>query len=166
MNLSTAAKRRRVFGAAARMNDGGQVVGAQMAFDEAMGRCFHKSRPQRVRLEIVQHDEVEAAQKRLGIGHDVGLDRPLGEERSIGPLDRYVDRRVDRHLLRLAILEDLKIVLVQIANEIPLFVGHDGVDLDVVDLDFERHGRLLSRRRRRWLLPRRTRREHRGDHKK
>ena len=51
--------------------------------------------------------------------------------------------REDGDGLGLPVLEDLEIFLLQIADEVPLLVGDDDVDLDVVDLDLE--GRLLRR---------------------
>ena len=50
--------------------------------------------------------------------------------------------REDRHRLRLPVLEDLEVVLRQVADEVALRVGDDGVDLDVVDLDLEGDRRL------------------------
>ena len=54
----------------------------------------------------------------------------------------------------LPVLDDLEIVLRQVADGVALRVGDDGVDLDVVDLDPEGHRRLarVGLRRRGGLL--------------
>jgi hypothetical protein len=65
-----------------------------------------------------------------------------GSARSIG----NVDHREARQRLRLAVLDDLEVVLGERADEVPLRVGDVGVDLDVVDFDLERDGRLRRRR--------------------
>ena len=41
-----------------------------------------------------------------------------GEERPLGPLDRDVDQREVGDRLRLAVLEDLEVVLLQVADEL------------------------------------------------
>ena len=49
--------------------------------------------------------------------------------------------------LRLAVFDDLEVVLRQVPDEVALRIGDDGVDLDVVDLDLEGDGgRLRSGR--------------------
>ena len=67
-----------------------------------------------------------------------------GEQRPLGALDRNVDEREGRDLLRLAVLEDLEIARREIGDDVALRVGDEGVDLDVVDLDAERDGRLIG----------------------
>ena len=95
------------------------------------------------------HEDEDAPLERRAVGRDVGRDRRLREERRIDALDRDVDHREHRQRLRLAVLEDLEVVLGQRADEVALLVGDVGVDLDVVDFDLEGHGRLWRRRRRR-----------------
>ena len=87
------------------------------------------------------------------------LDRLAREERPVGTLGRDVDDRKSGNRLRLAVLEHLKIFLLQVADEGSALIGDDGIDLDVVDLDLE--GRLLGGRRLR--LPGAERRAGRED---
>jgi hypothetical protein len=99
-------------------------------------------------VQIVEHDDIDAPVERAGVGLDVGLDRLGREERPFEPLDR---ERADR--LGPAVLEDLEIFLLEVADESALLVGHDGVDFDVIDLEFE--GWRVQPLRRRWILTRR-----------
>ena len=99
-------------------------------------------------VQVVEHDDVDAAVERAGVGLDVGLDRLGREERPLDALDRDVDEREGADRLRLAILEDLEVFLLEVADEPALLVGDDGVDLDVVDLELEgRRVQPLRRRR-------------------
>ena len=84
---------------------------------------------------------VDAAVERPLVGLDVRLDR-LRRRTAAGRPARSECRPArsgDR--LRLAVLEDLEVFLLQVADEVALLVGDQGVDLDVVDLDLE--GRRL-----------------------
>ena len=85
----------------------------------------------------------------------VGLDRRCRKQRTLGALDRDVDQREGRDLLRLAVLEDLEVVRREVGDRRSLRVGDERVDLDVVHFDAEGDRRLIRRRRRRlgrWLL--------------
>ena len=78
-----------------------------------------------------------------------------GKERTLGALDRDVDEREGRDLLRLAVLEDLEVVRREVGDRRSLRVGDDRIDLDVVDFDAEGDRGLIRGRRRRlgrWLL--------------
>ena len=84
-------------------------------------------------MEIVDDHDVDAAVERLLVRPDVRLDRRRREQRAIGALDRNVDQRELGDRLRLAVLEHLEVLLLQVADDAPLPIGDDGVDLDVVD---------------------------------
>jgi hypothetical protein len=104
-------------------------------------------------VKFVEQHDVDAALERLRVGLDVGLDRRGGEERALAALDRNIDQRKGIHRLRLPVLEQLEIFLLQIADEAAVLIGDERVDLDVIDLDLE--GRPLRtlgtlRRRRGW----------------
>ena len=107
-------------------------------------------------VQIVDDDDEHAPLERRAVGDDVGRNRGLREERRIGALDRDVHHREHGQRLRLAVLDDLEVVLGQVADEVALRVGDVGVDLDVVDFDLEGDGgcrrglgggRLLRHRR-------------------
>ena len=95
-------------------------------------------------MEIVDHHHVHAAIERPFVRPDVGLERSIRVQRPIRTLDRDVDLSERGHRLRLAVLENLKIVLLQILDEIAVPVGDHDVDLDVVNAQLER--RLLRLR--------------------
>ena len=122
-------------GAAAREDDGHQIVGAEVALDELPRGVLDELRPQRVDVQVVEDHHVDAAVERPL----VALRRPARsasrlEERPVGPLDRNIHEREVRDRLRLAVLEDLEVVLRQVADERPCLVGDERVHLDVVDL--------------------------------
>src|SRR6185312_15700438 len=87
--------------------------------------------------------------ERTFVALHVGLDHPRGEQRLLAALDRNVDGDEVGDRLRLAVLEDLKVFLLEIADVVALRVRHEHVDFDVVDRDAER------RRLRRLSLARR-----------
>jgi hypothetical protein len=89
----------------------------------------------------VEHHHIYAAGKRSLVALHVGFDRRLGKQRTLTSLDRNVDRHKVRNRLRLAVFEDLKVFLLQIADVVATRIGDDGVDLDEVDLHLE--GRRL-----------------------
>ncbi len=142
----------RVVGPALDVNHGHQVVGAQLVLDELAHRTADQLGVQRLHVQIVQHRHVDAAVERPRVGPDVRLDRLCGEERPFGAIDGNVNQREAADRLRLAVLEDLEILLLQVADEAPLLVGDDRVDLDVVHLQLE--GRRFEALRRCRRLPR------------
>ena len=75
----------------------------------------------------------------------VRLDRLLREQRALGALDRNVHKREVGDRLRLPVLEDLEVFLLQIAHVVPARVGYERVDFDVVDLNLEGRSLGLSR---------------------
>ena len=97
-------------------------------------------------MEIVDDHHVDAAVKRLPVALDVRFDRVGCAQGALRTLDRDVDDGEGRDRLRLAVLENLKIVLRETADELTAAIGHDRVDLDVLDIDPE--GRRLRSGRR------------------
>ncbi len=88
-------------------------------------------------MRLVEEHDVDAAVERPLVALDVGLDRLLREERTLGALDGDVNQREVGHRLRLAVLENLEVFLLQIANVVAARVGDEHVDLDIVDLNLE-----------------------------
>ncbi len=123
-----------------REDDRHQIVGAEVPLDEAARGGLDELRPQRVHVEVVEDHHVDATFERALVGLDIRLDRRLAVQRPVGPLDRDVHEREGRNGLRLPVLEDLKVVLRQVADEAALLVGDEGVHLDVFDLHLERGG--------------------------
>ena len=131
------------------MDDGHEVVGAEITLDELTRRGLDANGPPEAHVEIVDDEDVHAAVERPLVGPHVGLDRHRGAERLVVALDRNVDEREGRNRLRASVLEHLKVFLLQVAHEVALPIGHQRVDLDVLDLRFE--SGLLWRWRRRSL---------------
>ena len=145
------------------MHDRHEIVGAEPPLDELLRGAFHARRPAEVRVVIVDHHHVDAAVERTLVRLHIGLDRIGLEQRAIRALDRNVDERKRADRLRLPVLEDLKVLLFQIADEVTLTIGDDDVHFHVIDADAERgplglrrrrlrlagRGRVLSGRRRR-----------------
>ena len=86
------------------VDDRGEIVGAEVLLDEAARGGLHARRPREVGVHVVEHDQIDAALEML-VGLHVRLDRLAGEQRPLGALDRNVDEREGRDLLRLAVLE-------------------------------------------------------------
>ena len=87
-----------------------------------------------VGVEIVEDHHVDAAVERPLVALDVGLDRRAANSgRSARSTGMSTSEKVEIGL-RLAVLEDLEVVLRQVADELALRVGDERVDLDVVDL--------------------------------
>ena len=108
-------------------------------------------RAQRRGVQVVEHDQVDAAVGALQVGAHVRLDRLRRKQRALGALDRDVDERERRDLLRLAVFEDLEVAGLEVGDELALRVEHARVDFDVVHFRAERDRRLL-RRPARWRL--------------
>ena len=61
------------------------------------------------RVQVIEHDNIEPAGKRLLVRPDVVRDRPAAEHQALGALHRQIHVREHGDLLRLAVFEDLKI---------------------------------------------------------
>ncbi len=131
---------------AAGLDDGSNVVGAEVALDELSRRNLDARRLRKADVLVVEDDHEYASVELLAVAPHIGFDRLGLVERRIELLDRDINQRSDRYLLRFSLLEHLEIVLRQVADEVSLLIGDDGVDLDVVDLDLEGDRRLLWRR--------------------
>ena len=118
--------------------------------------ALHARRPREVGVQVVEHEQVDAPLD-VVVGLHVRLDRPVGEERPLGALDRDVDQRERGDLLRLAVLEHLEVLGAQVGHQVALRVGDERVHFHVVHLDAEGDGRRLGARRlgRRLLRPQR-----------
>ena len=130
---------------AARGDHGRQIVGAEVLVDELLRRALDQRRAQRVGVQVVEHDDVQPPLERLAVGLRVRRNDALRVEEALGPLDRDVDLGEQLDLLRLAVLEDLEVVLGQPRDEVALRVGDERVHLDVVDLGLEGDGRRRLR---------------------
>ena len=131
------------------MDNRHEVVGGQPALDELLRRRLHALGASKIRVVIVDDHHVDAAVEGLLVIPDVRLDRIGLEERTIRALDWNVDQRERADRLRLSVFKDLKILLLEIADQIASLIRDDYVDLHVIDADPE--GRSL-RRRSRWRL--------------
>ncbi len=124
------------------VHDGHQIVGAETALDELLGgrldarrcgrsACAGRRRPSRRRGR-------RTASRWSCTSGSIGCAANSGR---LSLVDRNVDQREVGDRLRLPVLEHLEVFLLQVADEVALTVGDDGVDLDVVDADLE--GRRL-----------------------
>ncbi len=95
-------------------------------------------------MEIVDHHDVDASVERCFIGPHVGFERGARVKRPVGALDRNVHLRECRDRLRLAVLEDLEVLFLEVLYQVAFAVGHHNVDFHIVDAQFER-GRLRLR---------------------
>ena len=132
--------------AAARVDDRHQVVRAEPLLDELARGPLDPIGAAEQRVEIVDHHDVDAPLEGARVGSDVGLDGLAGAERALEVLDGNVDERERRDRLRLPVLEDLEIILRQVAHEAALAIGDAGVHFDVVDPYLESRTRLRRRR--------------------
>ena len=152
MNLSTDARRRArllvnswpSIGGAPGIDDGGEIVGADVALDELARRAAHADGTPGIGLQIVEHEHEDAAVELLAVAAARRDRSAVPEERRILPFDRQVDAREHFNRLRGSVLEDLEVIFRQIIDELSLRIRGARIDLDVVDLDSER-GRRLSR---------------------
>ena len=136
---------------AAGHDHGRLIVGAELLEHEPACELTDVLAAQRRHVIVVEHDQIEPAVEDLLVDRDVRFDRQRVRteiQRLARPRVRNVDHAERLHLLRLAVLEHLKIFLLQPADEVPVSVDHAHVFFDVVDLDLERDFR---RRRRRGL---------------
>ena len=78
---------RRIF-ASARHDDGGEIARAEVLLDEIARVAPHDRRPYRRDVQVVEHDDVNAARLDVAIRSDVGGDGPAAERkrrRAAGP---------------------------------------------------------------------------------
>ena len=99
-------------------------------------------RPKRADVQIVEDDDVQAAADRLRVRLDiVAVSGAAVVPRSDPAGRRNIDERERADFLRLAVFEQLEVVLVEIGDEVPALVGHDRVDVDEIDFDLKRDRR-------------------------
>ncbi len=130
---------------AARGDHRRQIVVAEVPVDELLRRALDQRRAQRVGVQVVEHDDVQPPLERVAVGLRVRRNDALRVEEALGLFDRDVDLGEQLDLLRLAVLEDLEVVLGQPRHEVALRVGDERVHLDVVDLGLEGDGRRRLR---------------------
>ena len=94
-------------------------------------------------MQVVQYEYVEATVKTACDRPDVRCDR-LRRIRRQGTINGKVHQRKHRGRSRLAVFEYLEIVLHQVFDDVPAFIGDDCVNFDEIDVGFERHAWLLS----------------------
>ena len=131
----------RGIGAAAGIDDGREIVGAEMPLDELARRLLDDGGAERTDVDIVQHQHVDAPVERPRIRAHVCADGTTEHGEPIRALDRQLDVRKHFDLLRLSVLEDLEVLTRQAGDEVALLVGDDRVDVDVVHLDLKGHRR-------------------------
>ena len=137
-------------GSPAGIRDGRHVVGPEVPLDELPRGIDDDLRPQRSDVEVVEHDHVQAAADWFGVGFHVAHDRRDGARAGTGGRYRDVDEREGADVLRLAVVQELEIILGEIGDEVSALVGHDRVDVDEVHLNLKcRGGRGLLLRERR-----------------
>jgi len=144
-------------GGARRVHDGHEIIGAQPALDELMRGSLDPNAARKPCVEIVDDHDVDAPVERRLVRSHVRLERRARIKRPIRALDGNVNLREGADRLRLAVFEDLEVLLLQVPDKVPLPVGDDDVHLHVVDTQLEcRRLRLLrARLLRRRLLRRR-----------
>ena len=135
-------------------NDGRLVVGTELLEHETAGEILDVLRTQRRDVVVVQNDKIETAVEHLLVDGDVGLDRRragIQVQRLARPRIRNVNQAERLNFLRLAVLENLEIFLLQTADEIAVPVDDADVLFDVVHLhfegDFRRRGRVRFEQR-------------------
>ena len=102
----------RAVGAAAGVDDGGDVVGAHVALDELLGRRLHARRAQRRACACRRGRSGRRGRcSRRALVCTSGSIGLVCEQRPHRALDRQIDQREHRDLLRLAVLEHLEIAL-------------------------------------------------------
>jgi hypothetical protein len=104
-------------------------------------------------VQVVEHDQIDAAVRAARVGLHVWLDRTGDEQGRFGAFDRNVNQAERRNCLGDALLEDLKVVLGQGPDELTRLVHDHRVHLNVVDLHPKRDGRSLRGRLGCRLLP-------------
>jgi hypothetical protein len=92
------------------VHDRHQVVGGEAPFDELLRRGLHPRRPAEAGMQIVDDHDIDPAIDALVVLH-VGLNRVLLEQRTVRALHRDVDGAEDGDVLRLPVLEHLKVFL-------------------------------------------------------
>ena len=127
------------------VHDRGKIVGADVALDELARGELDALGPQRRRMQVVEHDHVDAAVGGLHVVADVRLHRLRRKQRPLDALERDVDQRKRRHLLRLAVFEHLEIFRLEVGDELAVLVQDARVDFDVVHFRAEGDWRLLRR---------------------
>jgi hypothetical protein len=132
-------------GAPARVDDGGDVVGGEMALDELSRGVDDDLRARRADVEIVEHDHVQPAADRCAFDRTSGTTGAAAADSRAGR-HRNIDRENVLIAWGLPSSNRAKSSLAQPRDEIPALVGDHGVDVDVVHLDLE------GDRRRRGLL--------------
>ena len=127
----------RVVAPALHVDDRHQVVRAQLLLDELAHDAPDHQRMRGLDVQIVEHDDVDAAVEGARVGLDVGLDRLRREERPLDALDRDVDQGKGADRLRLASSKTWKSSFFRSRTNRPCWSVTNGVDLDVVDLELE-----------------------------
>jgi hypothetical protein len=93
----------------------------------------HDRRANRVDVHVVEHDLVHPAADRLLVRTHVDRRRPPDSGKRRRNLQRNINVRERRDLLRLPVVEQLEVVDCEPDDCVSLLVGDDGVYLDEVD---------------------------------
>ena len=149
-------------GAAARVDDGADVVRAEIFFDEAARRLTDHDRANGADVQVIEHDDIHMAGEGRAVRSHIGRHRPAERRKPVLPLDGNVHEREGIDFLRFDVFENVEVVFREARNEMPLSVGDDRVDVDVIDLGLKRHRRRSGRRLRR-LRGEARRRRKQGD---
>ena len=156
MNLSTAAKSESFVARELlsrfpqqREHDGHQVVRAEMLLDEPACGSSGASCPIGSGTPSSRIIDVDTSIETAFVAPNVRLNRDhVAKPGGMRQFDGDIDQRERGDRLRLAILEDLKVLLRQIPDKIPALVRHPNIHLDIFDLHRERGCRGLKRYKR------------------
>ena len=131
--------------AAARGRQRDVIARTDVLLDELARERAHRWGTQGMHAEVVQHDHVKAPFG-VFVGRDVGLDGLAREGRAFGRVGWNVHELERGNGLRLAVLFDLKVVLRQIADQIPVGVHDADIHQYGVHVAFEgRSGKWRQR---------------------
>ena len=139
--------------ASARRHDGREIVGAEMALDELARALPDDRRAERGHVEIVEHDDVDAAGRDVAIRSHVGLDTVLPASRKES--ERSTGSSMNENVSTFCGLPSSRISKssrVRPVTKLPRCVGDGDVDVHEIDAHLERRalwrfGRLRAQDR-------------------
>ena len=126
------------------------VVGPQLRLDEARQRLAHRHRVRAPHVVVVEQDREDAdvVARRLGLFVVAVADRARRRVARLR-IAVHLDQAELLHRLRLVVLEDVEVFLLEVGDVLPFPVGRNHVHADEVDAAAEDRGRVLPRNDRR-----------------
>ena len=128
------------------MHNRHQIVRREMAVYELLRPTLHPRRPERRCMQIVENEHIYPAGKWALVASNIGLQgrRSTSSGVSIG----ISTSAKPGNRLRLAVFENLKVLLPKVSHDGTTLVGDQGIDLDIFDfrLECRKLNRLLARR--------------------